>query len=163
NAGVRVQGTGTQIRGQVVRSANGQFVIRGSDNKEWTFHTNPQTRYWHNQKEARFDDIRVGATVNAWYGPPQGTDYYVNTVAAIPVEGGTTTQVAPPPANTFYEGQIVRVVGNDQVVIKTSDNKEIIVYVNPQTTYRLADQPATFQQFQPGVPVRVDYYVQGDR
>jgi len=162
-AAAQVQGTGTQIRGQVVRSGDGQFVVRGSDNKEWTFRTNPQTRYWHNQKEGRFDDIRAGATINAWYGPPQGADYYANTVQVLPADGASTTQTSPPASNTVYEGQVVRVIGNDQVVIRTSDNKEVTVYVTPQTTYRLEDQPATFQQFQPGVPIRVNYYMQGDR
>jgi hypothetical protein len=157
-----VQGTGTQIRGQVIRSGKDGFVVRGSDNKDMTFRTNPDTRYYSNNKAGRFDDIRVGANINAWYGPGENDQYYANTVHVLPADGAATTQV--PAANgTFYEGEVVRVVGNDQVVVKTSDGKEVIVYVNPQTTYRLNDQPATFNQFQPGLPIRVEYSLQNDR
>jgi hypothetical protein len=157
-----VQGTGTQVRGQVIRSGKDEFVVRGSDNKEMTFRTNPDTRYYSNNKAGRFDDIRVGANINAWYGPAQNDQYYANTVHVLPVEGATTTQV-PAGNGTFYEGEVVRVVGNDQVVVKTSDGKEVIVFVNPQTTYQLNDQPATFNQFQPGLPIRVEYSLQNDR
>jgi hypothetical protein len=154
-----IKGTGTQLRGQVIRAGNGEFVVRGSDNKEMTFRTNPQSRYYSNGKAGRFEDIRVGSTINAWYGPAENDQYYANTVDVIPVEG-----TAPAPANsTFYEGQVVRVVGNDQVVIRTSDGKEVIVFVNPQTTYQLNDQPATFNQFQAGVPIRIEYSMQNDR
>jgi hypothetical protein len=163
--GSAVKGTGTQIHGQVIRSGNGEFVVRGADNKEMTFRTNPQSRYYTHGKAGRFDDIRVGSTINAWYGAPENNQYYANTVDVLPADA-TTTQVPGAPAapgNTVYEGQIVRVVGTDQVVLRTSDGKEVIVYVNPQTTYQLNDQAATFNQFQPGVPIRVEYSVLNNR
>ena len=144
-----------------MRSGNGEFVVRGADNREMTFHTNPKTRYWHNREAGRWEDIRVGSSINAWYVPGENDRYYVDTVEVVPVEGAV--QPAPAPADQFYEGQVVRVVGKDQVIIRTSDNKEITVYVNPQTTYRFNEQPATFTTLQPGVPIRVDYYMQGDR
>ena len=156
-----VQGTGTQIRGQVIRAGNGEFVVRGSDNKEMTFRTNPQSRYFAAGKTGRFEDIRVGSNINAWYGPAENNQYYANTVEVIPADAATTQ--APAGNSTFYEGQVVRVVGNDQVVLRTADGKEVIVFVNPQTTYQLNDQAATFNQFQPGVPIRVEYSLQNDR
>lgn len=158
--GTAVQGTGTQIHGQVIRASNGEFVVRGKDNKEMTFRTNPQSRYYTHGKTGRFDDIRVGSTINAWYGPAVNNQYYANTVDVIP-EGAMMVQV--PAANTVYEGQVVRVVGTDQVVLRTADGKEVIVYVNPQTTYQLNDQAAQFNQFQPGVPIRVEYSLQNNR
>jgi hypothetical protein len=156
-----VQGTGTQIRGQVIRAGNGEFVVRGSDNKEMTFRTNPQSRYFAAGKTGRFEDIRVGANINTWYGPAENNQYYANTVEVIPADAATTQ--VPAGNSTFYEGQVVRVVGNDQVVLRTADGKEVIVFVNPQTTYQLNDQAATFNQFQPGVPIRVEYSLQNDR
>jgi hypothetical protein len=156
-----VKGTGTQIRGQVVRSGNGEFVVRGADNKEMTFRTNPQSRYYSNGKDGRFDDIRVGTSINAWYGPAENNQYYANTVEVLPGDAATTQ---PAPANTtVYEGQVVRVIGTDQVVLRTADGKEVTVFVNPQTTYQLNEQPAAFNQFQAGVPVRIEYSLQNNR
>jgi hypothetical protein len=156
-----VQGTGTQIRGEVIRSGGGEFIVRGADKKEMVFRTNPETRYFTNNKASRFDDIRVGTTINAWYGPPQNDQYYANTVHVLPADGATTQ--VPAANNTFYEGQVVRVVGNDQVVLRTADGKEVTVFVNPQTTYQINDQPAAFNQFQVGLPIRVEYSIQNDR
>jgi Domain of unknown function (DUF5666) len=156
-----VRGTGTQIRGQVIRSGNGEFVVRGSDNKEMTFRTNPQSRYFAEGKTGRFEDIRVGSNINAWYGPAENNQYYANTVEVIPADAATTQ--APAGNRTFYEGHVVRVVGNDQVVVRTADGKEVVVFVNPQTTYQFDNQAATFSQFQPGVPIRVEYSLHNDR
>jgi hypothetical protein len=156
-----IQGTGTQIRGQVIRSGKDGFVIRGSDNKDMTFRTNPDTRYYSNNKAGRFEDLRIGSNINAWYGPGQNDQYYANTVHVLPADGATTQ--VPADSNTFYEGQVVRVVGNDQVVLRTADGKEVTVSVNPQTTYRVNDQPATFNQLQAGLPIRVHYSMQNDR
>ena len=146
--GSAVQGTGTQIRGQVIRSGNGEFVVRGTDNKEMTFRTNPQSRYYSNGKAGRFEDIRVGSNINAWYGPAANNQYYANTVDVIAADG-TATQV-PAANNTFYEGQVVRVVGTDQVVLRTADGKEVTVFVNPQTTYQFNQQPAAFTSIPAG-------------
>ncbi len=155
---VQIQGTGTQIRGQVISASNGQFVVRGPNNKEITFYANPQTRYFANNQAAKFEAIRVGSTLNVWYGEPVENKIYVNTVAVLPAD-----TAAPNPQAEVYEGEIVRIVGKDQVVIRTKDGKEIIVYVEPKTTYRFDDQPAQFNQFQVGVPVRVDYYLRDSR
>jgi hypothetical protein len=151
-----------RVRGKVIRAENGQFVVRGADNKEMTFHTNPKTRYWHRGAAGQWNDIRVGSTVNAWYGPLENDRYYVNTVDVVPVEGAVV-QPAPTTSDLFYEGHVVRVVGTDQVIIRLADGKEITVYVGPQTTYRFNEQPGTFTTLQPGLPIRVDYYIEGGR
>lgn len=161
---VQVQGTGTQIRGRVLRAGDGQFVVQGPNNKEVTFYTNQQTKYYSGSQAAQYNAIRVGSTVNAWYGPPQENRTYVNTVAVLPAEGAAEPAAEPAPAQAnVYEGQIVRVVGQDQVVIRTADGKEIVVYVNPQTTYRLEDRQAAYTDLRPGVPIRVDYQLRDNR
>jgi len=167
-------GSGTMINGRIVRTGQDQFVVQGIDNKQYTFYTNPQTRYWMNNNPAQYSNLQVGSNVSTWY-VPQGERYYVNRVNLLPA-GATfpapeaaveaaPQQVNPAPgaATNVYQGEIVRVVGQDQVVIRTSDGKEVIVYVNPQTTYRLNEQPATITNLQPGVPVRVDYYMRDNR
>jgi len=161
-------GQGTMVNGRIVRTAQDQFVVQGVDNKSYTFYTNPQTRYWMNNNPIQYSGLQVGSNISAWYAP-QGERYYVNRVnvlpagAAFPVQEATTTQTttvdqqANAPNANYYQGEIVRIVGRDQVVIRTSDGKEVIVYVQPQTTYRLEDRAATFTDLRPGTPIRVDY------
>ena len=70
----------------------------------------------------------------------------------------------PAPAEaTAVEGQIVRVIGQDRVVIRTADGKEVIVYVGPQTTYQLGPQPVTFTDLRPGTPIGVNSDVRDHR
>ena len=162
-----IQGTGKQLQGRVVSVGNGQFVVSGPNNQNMTFYTNPQTRYYSNNQAAQWSAIKQGATVNTWYDPSQTGQIYANTIAVVPADGQAQpapAAQAPPAANaTTYQGQVVRVVGQDQVVIRTSDGKEITVYTNPQTTYSLNNQPATISSFQAGVPVEVNYVMQNGR
>jgi len=72
-------------------------------------------------------------------------------------------QPAAPAQGNVIEGQVVRVIGNNQVVVRTPDGKETILYTNPQTTYQLNNQPAAFTDFQPGMPVTANYNVQNGR
>jgi hypothetical protein len=160
-----VQGTGSQLQGQVVSVGNGQFVVRGPNNQNMTFYTNPQTRYFNNNQAAQWSTIQPGTNVTTWYNPGQTGQVYANTIAVVPANA----QAVPAPAANanaaanVYQGQFVRAVGQDQMVIRTADGKEITVYTNPQTTYSLNNQPATFSTFQPGVPVEVNYYLQNGR
>jgi hypothetical protein len=162
---VQVRGTGTQLRGQVVSVGNGQFVVRGPNNQNMTFYTNQQTKYYTGSQAAQWSAIQPGATVNTWYAPAQTGQTYVNTVAVVPADAQPAQPAQPAPAAdaNVYKGEVVRVVGQDQVVIRTTDGKEVSVYVNPQTTYQLNNQPATISQFQAGVPVEVNYTLRDGR
>src|SRR5207248_9065576 len=105
--------------------------------------------------------LRVGTEITGVY-LTQDNRNIVNTVTVGPA--ATVEPVTPPPAEgTVLQGSVVRVVGQDQVVIRTSDGKEVIVYVTPQTTYNFNDAPATFSAIQPGVPIRVDYELRDRR
>lgn len=169
----QAQGQGTMVQGRILRTAQDQFVVQGADNKQYTFYTNPQTSYWSNNNPIQYSNLQVGSNVSAWY-VPQGERYFVNRVNVVPAGGAVVApeavNPAPAPAPAapqadanVYQGEVVRLVGQDQVVIRTSDGREIIVYVSPQTTYRLNETPATFTQIQPGVPVRVDYELRNGR
>ena len=57
---------------------------------------------------------------------------------------------------TFFEGRVMRMAG-DQVVLRTTDNKEVTVHVQPRTEYTFNDEPATFVDLMPGSSVRVEY------
>jgi len=175
-AGQAAAGNGTLVNGRIVRTGQDQFIVQGVDNKQYTFYTNPQTTYWSNNNPIQYSNLQVGSNVSAWY-VPQGSRYIANRVSIVPANATApapetaTTQVqpvqqvpAPQAANaTAYQGEVIRLSGNNQVVIRTSDGKEIIVQTTPQTTYQLNEQPATYTQLQPGAPVRVDYYMQDNR
>ena len=45
---------------------------------------------------------------------------------------------AVPDEGTLIEGEIVRVIGTDRVVVRTRDRKEVIVLVDPRTAVPLA-------------------------
>lgn len=155
-----VQGTGQQIQGTILRRDNDRFVVRTQDNREVTLITNPQTRFLANNQAMQFNDLRVGGPVTAWY-TQDGNNYTVNTVTWANAAGQPVQ--ANPGAGTFYEGEIVRVVGSDQVVVRTADNQEVTVYVHPQTTYRFNDQAGRFTDLRPGGRIRVDYELRDRR
>jgi len=155
-----------ELRGRVVRTGEGQFVVQTPDNRQVTVYTNQRTRYLQGNQPAQFSNLRVGSTVNFGYAM-EGERYIADTVTLVPATGTTTTTTeqvpaagvpAQPAQGTVVQGEIARVIGQDQVVIRTADGKEVIVYVNPQTTYQLnPQQPGRFTDLRPGAPVAVDY------
>jgi len=165
---------GTTIQGQIIKmQAPDQFVVRTLDNKEYILYTNPQTRYLLNNKAAQYGDLRVGSNVTTVYGVRDNRNY-VNTVTigqAVPAPAPQPVPVPAQPAPvqpapgqpTIVEGTVVRIVGQDQVILKTADNKEVTVYVMPQTKYLINEQPVQFSEFQAGTPVRVEYDAVGQR
>jgi len=99
--------------------------------------------------------------------------YVVSTVTvptAVPRPGATAVPPAPAPAaqsqpapGTVVQGTVVRVVGKDQVILRTAEGKEVIVYVSPQTTYTFNEQPGQFTDLRPGADIRVNYDVRDRR
>jgi len=135
------------FRGKVVRSfANNQFTARSADGKEVTFWTQPKQQLVINGKFNRLQDIPVGSEVQVNYAE-RDNHWYVEQITVDPTDANQD-------ANTV-QGTVVRIVGKDQVVVKTADGKEVTVYVAPQTTYRIDDQPAQMTDFQAGQNVRV--------
>jgi len=147
------------INGRIVRmEGTDRVLVRTPDNREVTLFVNPQTRYLVNDRPVTFNDLRVGGDINATYLTQDGR-FVVNTVTL----GGTPEVVQPAQPGTALEGTIVRVVGTDQVIIRTSTGQEVPVYVQPQTVYTINEQPAQLTQFAPGAAVRIDYGVQDGR
>jgi hypothetical protein len=151
------------LSGRVVRTGNGQFIVQTRDNRQVTVYTNPQTRYLQNNRAVQYSDLRVGSNVNFGYAT-EGDRYIANNVTLLPAEQAVEEVPAQPAQGTVVEGQIVRVIGQDQVVIRTSDGKEVIVYVTPQTTYQLnTPQAATFTDLRVGTPIGVNYDTRDNR
>ena len=137
-----------RVKGKIVKvQGTDQFVVQTTDNKEVPFYTGTSTRYMINGKAARFADFKNGNEVTIMY-VPDGDRYVVQQIYVGD---------EPKPEETFYEGEIVKVVGQDQVVIRTADKKEVIVYVDPKTTYTIGEKDVRFTDLTPGTNVRVDY------
>jgi translation initiation factor IF-1 len=136
------------IEGQVVKIVGqDQVMIKTADGKEFLVSVTPQTKYVLTAKGGTFVDLKPNAVIGVQYTPQNQLNVATEIVSL-----------------ERTEGQIVRVVGKDQLVIKTADGKEVVVYVSPETKYQLAattPAPATpppvptFTTLQPGWPVSV--------
>ena len=146
-----------RVSGRIVRvQAPEHVVIRTADNREITLIAGPKSRYVLDGKAGRFSDLRVGLEVNAEY-LDRDSKMYVETITVGPV---ATTEPAP---ETTVQGTVVRVVGQDQVIVKTTENKEFTVYVVPQTKYVFDDQAGRFTDIRTGNDIRVVYDVRDRR
>lgn len=164
-ADVRVKaGKDLRVRGKIVRvQGTDRFVVRTQDNRDVTFYAGEQTRFFVNGKPARFADFKVGTEVNAVY-TTRDDRYYLNSVVVGEEIAPPVKEEAPPAAEgTSVQGTVVRVVGSDQVIVKTEDNKEVTIYVAPQTKYVFDERPARFQDLRPGSDIRVQYDVRDRR
>jgi uncharacterized protein (TIGR03000 family) len=74
----------------------------------------------------------------------------------------TSNPPSPSPRGDLVEGRIVR-TGTDQFVVKTSDNREVTVFTNPQTRYMLNQNPGAFTDIRVGNAVNINVTRQGDR
>ena len=135
----------TVVEGKIVRVVDkDQIIIKDANNKEVTIYTTPQTSYLITEKGGAFTDLRPDSSVAVYY------DTRDNRMMATRVVG---LQMA--------EGEIVRVVGKDQVVIRTPDKKEVTVYVSPQTLYQLnAQGTGAITDLTPGSNINLYYNVQ---
>src|SRR4051812_4568329 len=106
-----------ELQGKVVRTSTDQFVIQTRDNKEVTLFVNPQTKYLMKDRAMRFTDLRVGGNVNIAY-VKEGDRYVVSTVNFV--------EDNVQPEGTVIEGEVIRVIGQDQVIVRGPGNKEVI-------------------------------------
>lgn len=148
------------LRGKVIRTVGtDQVVVQGDNGKEMVLWVNPQSQIMYRNRAARIVDLTPGVFVNAQY-VQQGDRYIVTNLNDVE---GTTTVVpggAAAAVGTEFSGTVVRVVGTDQVIVRDGSGKEVTVYVNPQTTYQIGEQPGQFTQIQPGQPVQLRYEVE---
>ena len=139
---VKVKGKWVKVQG------TDQFFIQTTDNKEMPFYTATTTRYVIDRKPVKIADFKSGNEVTVVY-VVEGDRKVVQQVYV--------GEEPKEEEGTFYEGQVVKVVGKDQVIIKTADNKEITIYVDPKTTYLFDDKPGVYGDLKPGTTIRVDY------
>ena len=153
-ASAQVKAQTRQVQGNIVRMDAGQLVVKTSANEQLTVHVRPQTRFMLKDKLVKVTDLRIGAsvTVNAIL---EGDRHFADSVVIVdePLLG----------QDTLVEGEIVRVIGQDQVLVRTPERKEVIVFVNPQTTFLLENRAGRFVDLRVGAPVRVNVNVHEGR
>jgi len=143
----------TVFRGLVTAKTAETITVKAQTGKEMAFNVNAQSRYTLRDKAITINDIKVGAVVEV---------RYVDRDSHSWVEELIINDVTAEEAGEEVKGVIVR-IGPAQVVVKTADNKEVTVDVNPQTTYLLNNQPARVADFPAGAEVRVQYNVRDRR
>jgi len=145
-----------KFRGRVVRvnAANNQIVAKSQDGNEVTLFVKQNGRFMRNGQAVRLADVQVGTIIEAQYLERDG-HWWVEDVTLLADNAAADQQ--PGAENTQVQGVVVRVVGQNQVIIRTQDNKEVTIDLAPQTTYTFDNQPAQFRDIQPGQDVRVQY------
>jgi len=144
-----------KVKGKWVKtSGTDQFVVLTGKDKQVTYYTTPTTRYIIDTKPVKVTDFKEGSDVTVVY-VADGDRYVVKHVYV-------GDEVKEEEA-TFYEGKVVKVVGENQVVIQTADNKEVIVFVDPKTTYTFNEKQAVYTDIKPGMDIRVDYQLREKR
>jgi len=144
---------GLSIQGKIVRlDRPDRVVVRTSEGKDVILYTNKDTRYLNKDKAIRYEDLPIGTDFRGTYRVRDDRFYVDDFVVGAPV---TTAPAAP--EGTVLEGTVVKVVGEDQVIVRTGDGKEVVIYVQPKTTYQYDDRPAKFVDLTPGVNLRVNY------
>ena len=161
---VKVRKTVT-VRGRVVRrEGTDRFVVR-EGKRDVILHVHPKTRFVVRGRPVRFEDIPVGTDISAVY-VPEGERFLVNEVTVG--EPGAVVETPPPvvetPAGgTVLEGEVVRVVGEDQIVMRNAVGKEVIVFVEPRTNFVFNERPGRFVDVRPGERIRINVDVRGGR
>jgi hypothetical protein len=137
----------TMLEGEIVGiQGDDQLVIKTPEGKEVTVFVEPKTRIMLANKEKKFADLKKGGVVGVEYNE-RDKKYYASNIQDV----------------TLLEGQIVKVVGKDQVLVKTADGKEIVVFIDPQTRFLLTEQGGTITDLKPGADINVYYDVRDER
>jgi len=155
--------TGTTLRGKVLRvEGQDRIVVQTTDNKEVILTSNPTTRYVIDGKAGRFTDLRTGVNVSATY-TTQDNRYIVSAFQVGNAPNAVTDPGATPAIGTSVQGKVVRVEGQDRIILQTTGNKEIILLANPTTRYVINGKAGRFADLRNGVNVRATYVVDGAR
>jgi hypothetical protein len=159
-----------RFRGKIVsvNAATNQIVAKSADGNQLTLMVQKNGRFLRNGQALRFADLQVGTLIETQYVERDGYMW----VEEVTVVTDQTPPAVQPPAtqppqqqaqDTTIQGTVVRIVGTNQVIIRTSDNKEMTIDLVPQTVYTFNDQPGRLTDFQTGQDVRIIYNVRDRR
>lgn len=155
---VDVEARERSVQGQITAvRAPDHITVRSKEDGEMSFQATPTTRIQVNGKEARFTDLRIGMNISATLTVQDG-----RLLASSITVGAATAAGKPAAKDTVLEGTVVRVVGEDQIILR-ADGREVPVYVGPKTVYTFDERPGRFVDVRPGAQLRVNYDVRDRR
>lgn len=147
--------TDRAFRGRIVSvdAPKHQIVAKSQDGKEVTLYVEKNGRFLRNGQAMNFADLKVGMIVEAQY-TERDSHWWVDEVIVVTDNAGNGQ---PAGDGTQVQGVVVRIVGQNQVIVRTTDNKEVTVDLAPQTVYTFDNQPGQLRDIQQGQEIRVQY------
>jgi hypothetical protein len=147
---------GMGMHGQIIRiRAPNQFIMRTPDNRQMILHTDAQTRFLLNERAARFSDLRRRSNVAVRFNRVGGRNLARSVTinpSLGPVLGAGVQRL---------EGTIVRVRDlDDLMLVRTAAGREVLLDIASRANLTINNQPALLRQFQPGMPVQIQFAVQ---
>jgi len=145
-----------RVSGKIVSVDQGVVVVRDSAGKEVTLNSAAQTRFLIDGRPARITDFRVGSAINAAYIMDRDR-MVLDTLVIGELPAAPAAPATPATEGTLLQGTVVRVVGKEQLVLRTADGKEMVVFVSPETKFQLTQQGGALVDLTPNLPVIVNY------
>lgn len=165
----QVAPAGTTIDGKIVRVAPtyDSFIVQTADGRQVTLYPSDKTVYRRGTQTFAVRDLRPNTPVSVAYDVRDNRNIVnsVNWVEKLPppAAAAAPAQPAPAGAGTTIQGTLVRVEGTDQFIVRTADGKEMILYGQPQTVYKVDNRPVQVTELVPNTPVTVVYDVRERR
>jgi len=143
-----------EVKGQVIRTSPNSIIVQTDDKKEIALQVNAQTKFMMNNKAIELSELKTGSNISVAY-VLEGDRHIANTVTLVDARARADQA-------TVIEGQVAKVVGKDQVIITTTEGKEVPIVVTPQTAIEFNAKPVQFTELRAGSPIAV-YYDMRDR
>jgi len=159
------EGTTAEMRvvGKIFRVDKDRVVVHTNGGGELVLNVDPETKFLQRDAAAARALMVHGASITAVYA--RRGDRFV--ITSLDVGGDEAPPVRPlvvaPATAGPYESEIVRVVGPDQIVVRSPAGVEFPLYVTSETRYLVGDTTAAFGDFGPGMRIRVEDELRADR
>jgi hypothetical protein len=138
----------TLIDGRVVRVlGSDQVLVRGNDGTEFPIFVDPTTVFaLTGGRTGRLSDLQTGMPISVLFDmrDQRRIARRIMTFNAL-------------------DGQVVRTIGQDQVVIRGADGRETAIFVDPKTRFRLTASGGAFTDLRPGTNVSVFFNTTNQR
>lgn len=144
------------FRGRVTKiTSSEQFVAKASTGETIEFAMQPTSRLMLGDKEVAFDLLKVGSEVNVVYTETKD-NRIVDTVVLIPnpTDGPVLKEIS---------GEVVRTIGNEEIVLRTADKEIVTIIVGTGTQYSAENRPSRFLDLVPSQTIRVRTEVENRR
>ena len=137
-----------RVAGKIFRVDNDRVVVETNAGGQLTLHVDAKTEYLRRVPATGYAAMVPGAEFTAAY-EQRGERLWITAIdIATNAESRASQPVPVPPtipvAVAPYEGEIVRVVGPDQIIVRNLAGIELPIYMTPQTRYELGETAGAF-------------------